>query len=72
MSIVFVWVRKKIRYFWTDLLAPPSSEAAVAMGANRTGWNADPNDGRNLKPAGGLNIADDADECSVSVDFKQT
>lgn len=37
-----------------------------------SGWNAEPNDGRNLKPIDGLNMADDGDKCSVSLDFKQT
>lgn len=37
-----------------------------------SGWNAEPNEGRNLKPIDGLNMADDGDKCSVSLDFKQT
>lgn len=36
------------------------------------GWNAEPNEGRNLKPIDGLNMADDGDKCSVSLDFKHT
>lgn len=36
------------------------------------GWNAEPNEGRNLKPIDGLNMADDGDKCSLSLDFKQT
>lgn len=36
------------------------------------GWNAEPNDGRSLKPMVGLNMADDGDRWSVSLDFKQT
>lgn len=36
------------------------------------GWNAEPNDGRNLKPTGALNMADDGDRWSVSLDFKHT
>lgn len=41
-------------------------------GIGCSGWNAEPNDGRNLKPTGGLNMADDGDKWSVSLDFKHT
>lgn len=44
--------------------------AAAIIGCN--GWNADPSDGRNLKAAGGLKIADAGDKWSVSPDLRQT
>lgn len=57
-----------------DLSAKVSSMAdeTVPAGIGCNGWNAEPNDGRNLKPTGGLNMADDGDRWSVSLDFRQT
>lgn len=53
-------------------LTPAVAVTATGIKIGCNGWNADPSDGRNLNPTVGLNMVDDDDTWSMSVDFRQT